>query len=171
MKKLKTLLMTYLFIGVLPFSTYSQSIVCQVIGTTGGSAQIGDKIISYALGESVISTIGSANNIISQGFFQPDKIPVGTLSIGGKEDIDITIFPNPTQNQLHIELSSLNPMPDLEIQILNALGQAMTPIQVIHSPSVQTIECQQLPAGYYFLKINSSQQNQQEILSFVKIDN
>lgn len=169
MKKLKTQLMTYLFIGMLPFLSYGQTIERQVISFNGGSHQIDNKTISFALGETVISTIGTNNNILTQGFFQPDKVVVGTFSING-HDLDIKLFPNPTTHQLNIELSSIQNIPNLDIQILNYLGQAVSAVQQINSPSTQAIDCQELPAGYYFLSIKAPNQQKHEVLSFVKID-
>ena len=60
----------------------SQSIAPQVINSAGGGGQVGSSNIEvyYNIGEPIISTAGNSNNVITQGFLQPDIVGYFGLS-------------------------------------------------------------------------------------------
>ncbi len=62
---------------------YSQTVSPAVINTSGGGGTVGSTGVEtyYNIGEPLTSTINSANNIITQGFLQPDVFGVLDLSI------------------------------------------------------------------------------------------
>ncbi|MES2763684.1 MAG: gliding motility-associated C-terminal domain-containing protein [Bacteroidota bacterium] len=54
----------------------SQSISPQVFNSAGGGGQVGSSNIEvyYNIGEPIVATVGNANNVITQGFLQPDIV-------------------------------------------------------------------------------------------------
>ncbi|AFM03332.1 subtilisin-like serine protease [Bernardetia litoralis DSM 6794] len=65
----------------------------------------------------------------------------------------IRIFPNPTSNEVNIDISALNSTQPIEFTVLNILGQ-----QVIKTTLTQgqtTLKVDTLPAGQYILRFNN----------------
>jgi gliding motility-associated-like protein len=61
----------------------SQTITPSVINTSGGGGTVGSTGVEtyYNIGEPITTTIGNINNVITQGFLQPDIFGVLDLSI------------------------------------------------------------------------------------------
>lgn len=77
--KIKILIVCFLFCTAL---CHAQNLN-QVINTAGGGGTVGSTGVEtyYNIGEPIITTIGNSNNIITQGFLQPDILGVLDLSI------------------------------------------------------------------------------------------
>lgn len=65
---------------------------------------------------------------------------------------NITIYPNPAQNTLNINLGKTNA--NTTIQVLNALGQTVKSISHNNAQQV-TIDIADLPNGLYFVQVNT----------------
>lgn len=65
------------------FKIQSQTVSPSVINTAGGGGTVGSTGVEtyYNIGEPITTTIGNTNNVITQGFFQPDILGVLDLSI------------------------------------------------------------------------------------------
>jgi len=61
----------------------SQTVIPAVINTSGGGGAVGTTSVEvyYNIGEPIISTVSNTNNIITQGFLQPDVLGILDLSI------------------------------------------------------------------------------------------
>jgi gliding motility-associated-like protein len=84
------------------FAVKSQSLINQVINTAGGSGTVGTTQVYYNIGETVINTIQSASNTVTQGFLQPDVLgkygltvstAVNHISCQGKLDGAVILTP------------------------------------------------------------------------------
>ena len=64
-------------------NAFAQTVTPQVINSAGGGGAVGSTGVEvyYNIGEPITSTINNANNIITQGFLQPDVFGVLDLSI------------------------------------------------------------------------------------------
>lgn len=80
----------------------AQSINNQVLNSAGGEGTAGTTTIYYNIGETVINTINSASNTVTQGFLQPDVLGNFGLSVStainhltcvGKTDGAIVLTP------------------------------------------------------------------------------
>ena len=86
----------------------SQSVAPSVFAGAGGYFQNGDGSIAWTLGEPVIDTHAAGDFIITQGFHQPDGdfstaiAPIAMVVASG-----ITLFPNPTRDEVVLLLSSV----------------------------------------------------------------
>lgn len=95
MKSLFVFLNIVLFYWILDVGyAQSQSMMPEVINTTGGDGTDGNVYINYNIGETFVETISNSNHIITQGFLQPDLGPfnlivthsVSSISCVGKND-------------------------------------------------------------------------------------
>ncbi len=66
------------FLCLLTLDVFSQSLSPQVINSAGGTGSVGSGTnaiqIYYNIGEPIITTVANGNNILTQGFLQPDII-------------------------------------------------------------------------------------------------
>jgi hypothetical protein len=63
-------------------NSFAQSISRNVISSAGGSLTDGNNIITYNIGETVISTLSTGSNTITQGFEQPgEELHTGPVAI------------------------------------------------------------------------------------------
>lgn len=81
--KNKIILVFGLVTGLVSLSR-SQSINNQVINSAGGGGQVGTTGVEvyYNIGETVINTVQSGSNTVTQGFLQPDVLGKYGLSVG-----------------------------------------------------------------------------------------
>ncbi len=106
----------FLFFILLSWSrVYSQSVTPSVIHTSGGGGTVGTTgtELYYNIGEPIVTTIINSNNIITQGFLQPEI--VGTI------DLSITpLFQNESCLNKHDGFISLvlNSSPSSAIQLV-----------------------------------------------------
>lgn len=74
-----------------------------LISTAGDFFKKPSGSISFTIGEPIIETVGDDNHILTQGFQQAER-PVMT-DISNLDDVEITVFPNPTSDIIKIEIS------------------------------------------------------------------
>ena len=65
-----------------------------------------------------------------------------------------TVYPNPATNQLFVQLNNQTAQ---SIGIKNTLGQTMVQKNVDANQTTSAINIAQLPAGLYFVQINTKQ--------------
>jgi hypothetical protein len=113
--------LTLIFLAAHCFS-YAQSLSPVVISTMGGYYANSTATLSYTVAElSMVKTISSSNNMLTQGFQQPYAILVSVPEIAEPDDA-ILVFPNPTPATVNIQckngISALK-----SIRIFNITGQ------------------------------------------------
>ncbi len=99
MMNIKKMILILMLIAYMPYSIFSQTISPFVINTCGGEGNVGNVYLYYNIGETVINTISNSNNIITQGFLQPDagkfnllaNYTITPVSCVGKEDGSIVL--------------------------------------------------------------------------------
>jgi hypothetical protein len=86
--------------------SYSQTLSPVVISSSGGFAASSNVMLSYTIGEmAMIQTFTSANNILTQGFQQPEglfvSVPENPIMSG-----DLLIYPNPNSGNFTLSFAS-----------------------------------------------------------------
>ena len=76
----------------------------EVVSSAGDFASNSSGSISFTIGEAIISTENSATSILTQGFHQTLLVFVDPDFIDGLLDLEISVFPNPTQEQLTLKV-------------------------------------------------------------------
>lgn len=125
-----------------------------------------DSIKIKWLGEMESQTIYSvpANRriLITQ---QEANFTTNTQEILKKEGIKI--FPNPSQEQLYVDLSDLTNKQQLVfLKVLSITGKTVLPIENLAANFIQTINISGLSSGIYFLEIKTASDRQ--LVKFVK---
>jgi Secretion system C-terminal sorting domain len=127
MKKIYFVRHLFLCISILVIYNNSKSQTLQTPcaassqGTIGSSGSI---VINYTIGEMVLVDNYKSNGLfISQGIMQPD-VPNGIVNYSAFTSGDIIVYPNPTPNDLSIQISILK-KGKMELQVYDALGQVL----------------------------------------------
>lgn len=128
---------------------FSQTIALPVVvASTGSDASIGNTYISWTVGETVITTVSTGTNTLTQGFHQPDWLKVGIIET---EADDIKIFPNPTPGMVNVQVGNQT----FDAVVYDILGKI-----VIKPPNISgstQINLEQLaPANYVLMLSNST---------------
>jgi hypothetical protein len=143
---------------------WSQQITRSVIASTGNYSSSANASLSSTTGEVMVETFASSNHILTQGFQQPLVQESGG---GGDDDstfitepdgqFNITLYPNPVSNKLHIEFQQEE---DLQLQVRNLLGQQIHPPQQFEQRGQRqkyTIDLSSYPEGVYLLQFRNEE--------------
>ncbi|MEM7036504.1 MAG: hypothetical protein AAF570_05940, partial [Bacteroidota bacterium] len=75
-----------------------------VLGAEGGTVTVGNTIVWYTLGESLVATGIGTTIQVTEGFHQPNY-ELLEVSIDEPNPYEIKVFPTPAQNQVHVEFN------------------------------------------------------------------
>jgi hypothetical protein len=114
---------------------------------TGGSS-------SYSVGQVVYTTNTGANGSMAQGVQQPYEISA-TTGIDVKEiNLDFTVYPNPTVNNLKLSVGKLVSN-NLSYQLLDNTGKLLQQEQI--TSNITTLNMEDLPKAIYFVRVMNAQ--------------
>jgi hypothetical protein len=124
MKKhlLSLLALSYSFISLTAQTTISRN----VVASTGGSAQVGNTLIQFTIGEVAVLTQQSSSLLLSQGFQQPE-FTISSLAVPAVENM--RVFPNPATSRTKVDFDLFTDA-KVVINLVNNSGQ------IVHSSSV-----------------------------------
>ncbi len=88
------------------------------------------------------------------------------------EDPDMVMYPNPTLQDINIKYNALAGMNEINIRIMNILGQQVKFVQssLAEGPNLVTIDVSSLPAGEYILMMSTDGVKESKVEKFIKID-
>ena len=125
----------------------------EVISANGGTATAAGHEVSWTIGETVVATVGNANNTLTQGFHQ-SKLTVTAINDIRVSDIEIKVYPNPTSDFVTVHFSKVTEKPTY---LLFDLSGRLLEQKNIESTDVK-IDMTNFAGGSYILKLNSGQQ-------------
>lgn len=150
---------TIFCIVLIRFSLSSQ-IPPAVINTAGLQLSNGIHQFDFSVGETVINTIASTNNICSQGYLQP-ILNIATNSEAKTPNNSFKIYPNPVTQYLYLESKNTN----YWITLTDATGK----IILNKLPNTNKIDFSLLSQGIYILTINSTLEKNSQVYRISKI--
>ncbi len=138
----------------------------QVVSTSGNHAENGSAQMSWTVGEIVTATVSSGDNILTQGFHQ-SRLTVTAIEEVEVPDFEISAFPNPATECIHLTLISLLQSPergmwkDFYFQLYDLNGRLLM-YEHIEGPETVIRMDSYIPSTY-FLKIIK---NNKEVRTF-----
>ena len=138
---------------LLSFLLFSNYVFCQqlkpsVTSSSGGFGQNSQLSLSWTIGEPVIATFITANNILTQGFNQPD------LSVTSVEpdklEYNVTVFPNPSSGFVVVSFADYD-KGDFRASVYDISGRELLSCKLLSSET--TIPFNDLAPATYILKI------------------
>ncbi len=156
---MKRLCVLHYFI-LFSLNTFSQSIQPFVVNASGGIIQ-NDKIsLDWSLGELAITTLGTPNNLLTQGFLQPLIAPITGISNEFSSG-DIIAFPNPFSSHLYFKTSISN---IANLAVYDILNRKVLTIKFAHD-----VDLHHLGNGLYFIVLFDKKQHPICNLKIIKI--
>lgn len=137
----------------------------QATTTTGGDASGSGGTVAYSVGQVVYTTNTDASGTVSQGVQHAYEI----FTVGIKEtelNISLTAFPNPTTENLTLQISDYN-NEQLSYQLFDMQGKQLSNGQITAQQT--QINMNSLPTATYF--VNVVNQENKKVQSFKIIKN
>lgn len=149
----KTLILMMMFL--LSAGAFSQSITPEILSTSGEHYSNANAQLSWTLGELMIETESSTNNIITQGFHQPeeDAGPPDFVDENNSNNIYLNIYPNPTSDQLVIEMEK-NEVP-LNVRVVDMGGKLVKQTNINANQNRTELSLKHIANGSYMVHIFS----------------
>jgi hypothetical protein len=141
-----------LFFALFVF-TAANTIAQEVVSTAGETNTITGYEVSWTLGEPVIQTISSGSTVLTQGFHQ-SKLTVTAIDELLVSDLELKVYPNPTQDFVTISLSK---MPENLIYSVFDLSGKLLENNRISNLNTK-IDMQHYSGGSYILKLKNKNQ-------------
>ncbi len=140
-----------------PFFLFGQRLTPSVWASAGSNQTSADgrAALSFTVGETAIASLSQANVVLGQGFHN------GTISIlVGTSELDLeswklNVFPIPTLDELHIQLTQPNADDQLQASLLDVLGQPTGIYFSLGQPGLRSINLEKLAPGAYFLHLRN----------------
>lgn len=140
----------------------------QVIASTGQSVATGTLQVDYTVGETVITTASAATLTLTQGFHQPEALPVGIALTHAT--FELNAYPNPTQDQVTLDIQS-SEAGSLTLHLVNSKGQTVQPPHTleVNGLTQHRLDLRPLASGTYFLRLQSTDKPAASTLIIQKI--
>jgi len=139
------------YLLILLIALCATSLQAQEVVTTAGSYEkTTSGSLSWTVGELVIETITDGTNTLTQGF-QQSRLTVTAINDLKVPGIELSVYPNPTNNYLTIELKT-DKQRDLLLSLFDLNGRLI--LQKKMAGNQQTIKMQNYKPGTYILKIS-----------------
>ncbi len=131
---------------------------------SGGNATGSGGTVAYSVGQVVYTTNSGSGGTVAQGVQQTYVIS----NVGMKEtalNISLTAFPNPTVDDLTLEISDYN-NEKLSYQLLDALGKQLNNGQVAAKQT--QINMKSLPPASYFVNVLNHENKTVQTFKIIK---
>lgn len=148
MKKIK---LSLLGVG-LTATVQAQSVSPDVIASSGDHFEASGVQLSWTIGESIMETVESGSNIITQGFHQTNLM-VTDVEEQNLSDIGVNVFPNPTVDQLTVALKNNSQVLNLELYDMS--GKQLARERIGAAQDRIQLDFSSYAAAYYLLKVYS----------------
>ena len=141
---------TLLGIGLITSSiSFAQSVTPKVVASAGAHFAIPSIQISWTLGETFTETLSNGSSQLTQGFQQSN------ISLVGISDYDfsysVNVFPNPTLDVVHVELSEN--VTDGQLHIIDPTGKIILRRDITESEFL--LDFATYAQGTYFLNLTN----------------
>jgi hypothetical protein len=144
-------------LGLLSLGISAQSLTPTVIASTGGFSSNANGSLSYTVGEmTMVQTFSANNNILTQGFQQPNDQILGLLDITQDDFGSFAVYPNPAVDMTKWGFE----MPEagrVSIVMYDVLGQKVSDVYSANcEPGTKVtndVQVSNYAAGMYFMTL------------------
>ena len=134
-------------------SLFSQSLSPDVISTAGEFFVGSNAMLSWTIGETIITTLEGTSAILTQGFQQPFEMVVIPDDVSDLfSNLQIKVFPNPTSNFLNVSFLIEQEM-EFVIDVVDMGGRVLFNDTVLSSQLIKQIDFSLFKPGTYILRL------------------
>lgn len=130
---------------------YCQSESLESINSSGTTLSTQNGSISYSLGQLSSETLENSEIVFSQGYQQSTITVISFLSEQKEEEISLTVYPNPTSEELNISSTKEK----FKFKILDVNGKVLH--QSKNSALKHLVNVAEYANGNYIILINNQQ--------------
>ena len=169
--KNKSLLLIIILSLACFYNAKSQTLTPSVISSSGGFYSSSNASLSFTVAEmTMVQTLYSANNFLTQGFQQPEDFAEG-ISEHQVFSGDFIAYPNPTSGKFTLSFSGDNNS-EVSIKIYNLLGQVILTKTISQSVGNNSIvfDISNNSDGIYMLEFIYVNKSGEKVKSYQKIN-
>ncbi len=152
------------FIAILSSVLFYKANSQEVVATAGEVHETDDMSISWTIGEAVIETFAKDNLLLSQGFHQ-GNLEVSTAIENIDKNTKISVFPNPVNSTLNIEIET-DEKENFEILLFDMAGKLLLKREV---SKIDNIDLSHLQSATYRLQVKDKQNRNFKFFNILKI--
>lgn len=155
-----------LLVSLLVSTNYAQSTAPTVIASSGGHASNATHQLSWTIGEPIITTNGTGNHVLTQGFHQSNLSVNSIFKLNNA--IDAKAYPNPTNQQINITIQNNQSAEDLTITLLDLKGVQLKQFTLPSGEQQQAINLEHYPSGVYLIRLQNSKNQTTNTFQIIK---
>ena len=138
----------------------AQSLERQVVASSGATFNQGAYTLDFTFGEMMATTFEHRDELC-QGFQQAWAVITAIGSV--PTEMDIKVYPNPTIDILHVEVSAKT-----DLQILDLHGRVVMSLHL--AAGNEMIDVTELPAGTYIIRCMDMENRKESTFKMVKLE-
>lgn len=168
-RSLNNRMLIFIIVGLMPTVLLAQiELMPSVLSSSGGYGENEDFSISWTIGELAITTVEGENLVLTQGFQQP--LNIGTSIRKDEITWNISVFPNPVQDELNIQFD-ISESKDFLLEIQDVTGRIFMqePYNNMNSGDLVIINTSEFVSGVYFLRILTTDFKQNKVFNLIKL--
>lgn len=146
---MKSIFTSFLILGIFTSKPYAQETTL----STGADYSNSNGSISFSIGQTTFNSNENTSGLESQGIQQPFEIYLITNSIKDQSIYDISLYPNPTTDQIFLETKSSQDQ-IIQIQLYNMEGKLILNNEI--NDEKAKIDFSNYTSGQYLIKIKNS---------------
>lgn len=135
------------------FFGFTQIQAQQTLAIAGGNATGSGGSASYTLGQVVYTTKSGNSTTVTEGVQQPYEISVLATESVEKIEIQLSAYPNPTNDLLQLKIENYNTA-DVIYQLYNLNGVLLDSQKLMGTET--TIQMRNYPTAVYLLKVTDN---------------
>lgn len=137
----------------------AQTVMPEVLSSSGGSGQTAQVSLAWTIGEPVTATVSNGTSTLTQGFQQPTLL-IATAQNEHNDLLSLLVYPNPTADFVTLKLDQSNQTP-FTYSVFDNAGKLVN--QGKASAANPNISFQGLASGQYTICVLNSNLKQQSI--------
>ena len=164
-----------IFFGFGTFGPVSaQSVTQSTLVSQGEVSEADDLTLEWSIGEVVIHTVNTEDGMLTQGAQQPilqieslTEVDNDSTKESVFNDIDIQVYPNPTEAIINVDLSSSEAVL-LNISLVDGSGKELKNISGTSNQGLLQIDISTFQLGHYFLNLYAKESGELNSFKIVK---
>jgi len=142
----------------------AQTIERAVISSGGAYIEQGLHTLSYSVGQLSTETVTSSNNILTQGFQQPEDFFTAIHEVKTNDRL-ITVYPNPVTSEIHVGIKSQS-IPEFRLEVMDIMGKLVMGEMKVYSNTENVIDLSMLVPGSYIIRVTDERETR--VIKFLK---
>lgn len=137
----------------------AQTVMPQVVSSSGGSGQNAQGSLDWTIGEAVTATVTDGTSTLTQGFQQPTLV-IATSQNENNDVMHLLVYPNPTADYVTLNLDPSGTQ-QINYKVYDSAGKLVNEGKATSNQS--NISFQNMASGQYTISLTDNQLKTQHI--------